>query len=114
MLDALEAVSVNALLLQRPDDALDHAVLLRAVRGDELLAEAVAANQTRVMAAGEDQAVVRSQQELPVDAAQRAEAVDQGMLQRTGGRGCLAGARQVPAEKFTRMAINDQMQELNI
>lgn len=29
VLDALEAVAVNALLLQRPDDALDHAVLLR-------------------------------------------------------------------------------------
>lgn len=29
VLDALEAVAVNALLLERPDDALHHAVLLR-------------------------------------------------------------------------------------
>lgn len=33
-----EAVPVDALLLQGADHALDHAILLRAVRGDELLA----------------------------------------------------------------------------
>ncbi len=39
---AFEAMTVHALLLQRPDHALDQAVLLRAVRRDELLAQAVA------------------------------------------------------------------------
>lgn len=34
MLLAFEAVPVCALLLQRPDDAFDHAVLLWTVRGD--------------------------------------------------------------------------------
>ncbi len=57
MLDALEAVAVNALLLERPDDALDHAVLLGAVRRDELLLQAVTSDQRREVAAGEDQIV---------------------------------------------------------
>lgn len=54
VLDALEAVAVNALLLERPDDALHHAVLLRAVRGDELLLQAIAADQRREVAACEE------------------------------------------------------------
>lgn len=78
VLDALEAMAVNALLFQRPDDALDHAVLLWAMRSDELLPEAVALGRGRVMAAGEGQAVVRAQQELAVDAAEGSEAADQG------------------------------------
>lgn len=32
--DAFEAAAVNALLFQRPNGALDHAVLLRAMQGD--------------------------------------------------------------------------------
>ena len=44
VLDALEAMAMNALLLERADHPLDHAVLLRAVRGDELLLEPVAAD----------------------------------------------------------------------
>lgn len=43
VLDAFEAMPVSALLFQRPDHALDHAILLRAVRGDELLLQAIAA-----------------------------------------------------------------------
>ncbi len=45
------------------DHALHHAVLLGRVRRDELLAQAVAANQCGVAATGEDQAVVRAKQE---------------------------------------------------
>lgn len=51
-------------------------------------------------------AIVRPQQDLAVDAAESAEAADQGVLQRAGCRGCLAGARQVPAEKLTRVAVD--------
>ncbi|MCB6180237.1 recombinase family protein [Rhodobacter sp. Har01] len=43
-MDAVEALAVDALLLERSDHAFDHAVMLRAVRGDELLFQAVAAN----------------------------------------------------------------------
>lgn len=54
VLDAFEAVAVNALLLERTDQALDHAVLLRAVRGDELLAKAVAAHEGGEVPASEE------------------------------------------------------------
>jgi hypothetical protein len=43
VLGAFEALAVDASLLQRTDDALDHAILLWAVRGDELLLQPVAA-----------------------------------------------------------------------
>ena len=41
MLKALEAVTVDALLLQRANDPLDHSILLGAVRGDELLLQPI-------------------------------------------------------------------------
>ena len=53
MLNAVEALAMHALLFQRPDHALDHPILLRAVWGDELLFQAVAADQCRELAAGE-------------------------------------------------------------
>lgn len=43
MLRAFKPVPVDALFLQDADDPLDHAVLSRAVRRDELLAQAIAA-----------------------------------------------------------------------
>ncbi len=88
VLDAFEAVT--ALLLERADRALDHADLLRAVRGDDLLAPVVAAHEGGEVPAREDQAVVRPQEELPVDAAERAEPSDQGMFQSGAGRSGLA------------------------
>lgn len=90
VLDAFEAVAVTALLLERADRALDHADLLRAVRGDDLLAPVVAAHEGGEVPAREDQAVVRPQEELPVDAAERAEPSDQGMFQSGAGRSGLA------------------------
>ncbi len=41
MLDGLEAAPMRALFFQRADHTLDHAVLLWAVRRDELLAQPV-------------------------------------------------------------------------
>lgn len=52
VLDAFEAMAMHALLFQRPDDAFDHAVLLRTMRGDELLLQAVVSDQSRVVATG--------------------------------------------------------------
>lgn len=80
VLQRLESMTVDALLLERPDYELHHAVLLRTVRGDEFLSQAVATHQARVVAAREDQAVIRSQQERLRHAAQRAESADQGLL----------------------------------
>lgn len=45
MLNAVEPLAVDALLLDGADDALDHSVLLRAMRGDELLLQAIAADK---------------------------------------------------------------------
>ena len=58
VLDALEAVAVSALLFQGADQPLHHAVLLRSVRGNELLSQAIAAHQGRVMAGGKNQAII--------------------------------------------------------
>ncbi len=55
---AFEAVPVNALLLQRSDNALHHPILLRAMRRDKLLLQPIAPNQARIISAGEDQAIV--------------------------------------------------------
>lgn len=91
VLDSVEALAMDALLLERPDDALDHAVLLRAVRRDELLLQPVASDQRRIAPRCEDQAIIGSQQELLRHLPERAEPADQGMLQRAGCRARLAG-----------------------
>ena len=54
---SFKAMTMHALLFQSSDDAFDHAVLLRAVRGDELLPKTVTAHEARVGPRGEDQAV---------------------------------------------------------
>jgi len=71
-----------ALLLQGPDDAFDHAILLRAMRRDELLLQSVTPRQSGVTATGEHQAVIRAQQELRRHSAQRTIARNQRLLQR--------------------------------
>lgn len=55
MPQALESMSIHALLLERSNHSFDHAILLRAVRGNELLAQALAPRQGRVMTTGEHQ-----------------------------------------------------------
>ena len=55
---AFEAMPMHALLLERANDALDHPVLLWAMRGDKLLPQAIAANQSRIMATGKDQPII--------------------------------------------------------
>jgi hypothetical protein len=108
VLDAVEALAMGALFLLRTDDALDHAVLLGAMRRDELLLQSVASNQRSIAPTGEDQAVVGSQQELPRPLAEHAEPVDEGMLESAGSGSGLAGSRQLPAQKLTGVAVNDQ------
>lgn len=63
MQQALEAVAVHALLLEAADHLLDHVILLGTMRCDELLAQAIAFADRRKVATGEDQAIVRAQQE---------------------------------------------------
>ena len=123
MLDAVEALAMDALLFQCSDHTLDHAILLRVEpakappvrarwRGgrDELLLQPIAAYQCREPVTGKNEPVLRPRQELLRDPAQGAKPGDQGMLQRAGcGRG-LAGSRQMPAQQLAGMEVDDQGQ----
>jgi len=55
---SFKAMTMDALLFQSTDNALDHAVLLWAVRGDELLLEAVTAHEAREGPRGKDQPII--------------------------------------------------------
>lgn len=59
MQQGLESVIVFTLVFEGSDRPLGHAVLLRAVRRDEFLPQAIALDQRRVATAGEHQLVVR-------------------------------------------------------
>ena len=54
MLKALEAMAVNALLLQRANETFDHSVLLGTVRRDELLLQPIAPDEAGVIATGKN------------------------------------------------------------
>ena len=58
VLDALEAVTVGALFFESTNDPFDHAILLRTMRGDELLFHSIAADQCREVPACKNEAVV--------------------------------------------------------
>ena len=60
------AMTMNALFFQGPNDALDHAVMLRAVRRDELLPETITAHEARVGPRGKNEPIVRPQKERAV------------------------------------------------
>lgn len=83
LLHGLEALAMCALLFAGANHTLSHAVMLRAVRRDELLAQTAATYQGRVSAAGKDGPIVTSRQEWLRYPPKRAEAGDQRMLQRT-------------------------------
>ncbi len=52
VLEALEAMQMDALLFQRPNDPLDYPVLLRTVRRNELLLQAIASEELSECEAG--------------------------------------------------------------
>ena len=110
MLQSLEAVAVDALLLQPANHPLHQAVLLRGVGRDEVLLQPIAFDQRRVTAAGEDQAVVRAQQEGLLHASQAAETGDQGLLQRRLGGARFAAPRDMPAQQLPAEAVDHQCQ----
>lgn len=78
---ALKAVPVDALLLESLDHPFHHPVLLWAVRGDELLLQAVAAHQSGVVTTGEHEAIVRAQQKGLPDSPKGSIARDQSLFQ---------------------------------
>lgn len=74
VLQRLESMPMHALLFKHTDHQFDHAVLLWAMRRDELLPQAIAANQRRVISARKNEPVIASQQERLRNPPQRAEA----------------------------------------
>lgn len=59
VLQGFQSVPMGTLLFKRSDDPFHLAILLRAVRRDELLAHAVAANQRRITAIGEKATIIQ-------------------------------------------------------
>jgi hypothetical protein len=87
VLNAFKAMSVYALFLQCSDDAFHHAVLLQAVRCDELLFQTIATNQSCEVPTSKNQPVVGSEKNLVLDCAKGPKSADQRVLQ-SGTRGC--------------------------
>jgi hypothetical protein len=86
---------------------------LGAVRCDELLSKPVAAHHPGVSPGREDQPVVRPQQERPVDASEAAEACDQRLLECRRCRRRFAASRELPAQQFSRVTVDDERQGLS-
>ena len=108
MLKAIEELAMDALFLERSDYTHDHAVLLGAMRSDELLFQPIAAQQGGLSPTGEDEAILRHQTELAHDLSQGDELADQGMLKGAGGSRSLARSGQMPAQKFADAAIDGE------
>jgi hypothetical protein len=108
VLQSLEAMTMRALLLQCSDQPLHHPVLLRGMRSDELLPQAVATNQGGVAARGEDQAVVRAKKEGLRDSSKSAEASNQRLLQ-SGLRSLrTATARQMSTQELAAVTVHHE------
>ena len=63
VLKAFKAIPMDALLFKCTDNMCDHSVLLRTMWRDEFLFQAVAVNQTCVVAIGKNEAIIRAQKE---------------------------------------------------
>src|SRR5215467_6307295 len=61
MVSIAESVQPNALALERSEEALDHAVLLRTIGSDVLLLQAVATDDRDKRLCSKDEPVVRAQ-----------------------------------------------------
>ena len=81
VLKAFEAMTMNALLFESSYHAFDHSILLRTVRRNKLLPWAIASDETRVVAARNNQSIFGPQQEWVFDLAQRVVAGNQGLLE---------------------------------
>lgn len=88
------------LFFKRSDDPLNFAILLRAMRRDELLVKTVAANQSGVAATRVHEPLARPEQERRRHSAQGTKPVNQCRLQSAAGGSCLATAGQVLAQLF--------------
>ena len=107
VLDRFKAVAMHTLFLDRSNESFDHAVLLWAMRGNELLLQSVALHQGCVAAGSKNQPVIRPKQEWCVDSAQGAIPADQGLLQSGFGSTSPTRAGEMPTQQLPSMAIHD-------
>lgn len=106
VLQGFEAVTVDALLLQRPNHPFHQSILLRGVGPDELQLQIIAFDQRHVAATGEDQAVVRAQLKGLPHAPHRTETGDQGLLQRAFCCTRFTAARDMPTQQLPAEAVD--------
>ncbi len=106
--EVVKAVLPGAFLFECADEALAQPILLGRVGRDVFPREAVVAHEGAVGPPAEAKAVVVAQGESYWNASGGAEAVPQGLLQRTLGSLGTGGVSQFPAEDLTRAAINNR------
>ena len=80
VLKAFEAMPMDALLFQRTNDAFDHAVLLRTVRRNKLLLQAVTSDELSECQTGKNKAIIGTQEERTLDLPQRSVASNESLL----------------------------------
>ena len=78
-------MSVDALLLQGPNEAFDHAVLLRTVRRNELLFKTIASDELSGCEAGKNKAIIGPQQKGAFDLPEGSITSNQSLL-KSGAR----------------------------
>lgn len=101
---------MGTLLFRRPDDAFNHAVLLRATRRVNSCRTLVAAERRRVATTSKNEPVVRAKQERCRYPAQCAKSSNQRVPRGATGGGRLPAGRQMPAQQFARMTVDHQRQ----
>src|SRR5689334_22260913 len=106
--EAGEALLPDALFLQTAEEALDHPVLLRRVRRDELLAQPVVATRGPKPPALEDQAVVAADYGCGAIGPQRAEAINAGFLERAFGLLRATPSSRLVAHDLPIVAVDDR------
>lgn len=101
-------MAMDALLLECADNTFDHSILLRTVWRDELLFEAITSDETGVIAARQDEAIIGSQQEGVLNLTERSVTSNESLFKCCPcGRG-FAGSGELPTQEFPRMAIDDE------
>jgi hypothetical protein len=105
--EVVKVMEPGTLLFQAAEEALDQAVLLRGVRGDELLCQAVIAAGATEPAALKDEAVIAPEYRGGALGAEGPEAEDAGILQGALGLPGSPPEGQLVADDGAVVAVND-------
>src|SRR5690554_1340181 len=106
----LEVVKPEALLFYRPNQTLDHTVLLRGMGSDELLFQTILVHRAGVVPGCKHQAIVATQGNRIPSPAQGAIPSNEGLLQGCFSRFGVATGTEPPTQRLAGMAIHDDRQ----